>query len=414
MHIALVTHYFPPEVNAPAQRAYDHARAWIAAGHKVTIITAAPSHPYGRTYPGYHNQTHEELVDGIRVLRLRTWLGPNAGRFRRVANYLSFMAAAAGCGRRLGPVDLVISTSPHFFSGLAGHGLSRSRKAPWVLEIRDIWPDSIVAVGAARPSPLLTAIARLARWAYHASDRIISVSPGFSAHFSDYGVSPAKVTLAPNGIEVKPLASPTDPAAIPELAPLAGRFIVAYMGTFGMAHGLRTVLEAAELLKDDPRIGFLLAGSGAERDLLFAQRAERGLDNVVLLDQQPRARVAELWSAADASLVHLKDKPVFETVIPTKLLEGMAMGKPILLGVRGEARAIVEQAEGGVAFAPEDAASLAEAIVAMARDPAAARRLGENGRQYVLANFDRQRMAETYLEALVQTRRDFDARRRPG
>jgi glycosyltransferase involved in cell wall biosynthesis len=413
MHIALVTHYFPPEVNAPAQRAYDHALAWIAAGHKVTIITAAPSHPYGRTYPGYRNETHEEQVEGIRVLRLRTWHGPNAGRFRRVANYLSFMMAAAGCGRRLGPVDLVISTSPHFFSGLAGYGLSRARKAPWVLEIRDIWPDSIVAVGAAKPSPLLTAIARLARWAYHKSDRIVSVSPGFSEHFSNYGVPPAKVTLAANGVEVKPLAARTDPAAVPELAALAGRFIVAYMGTFGMAHGLQTVLDAAELLKDDPRIGFLLAGSGAERDLLFARQAERGLTNVVLLDQQPRARVAELWSAADASIVHLKDKPVFETVIPTKLLEGMAMAKPILLGVRGQAQAIVEAADAGVTFPPENAPALADAIVSMAQDPAGSRRLGENGRRYVLANFDRQRMAETYLEALVQTRRDFDAKRRP-
>ncbi|MCE3290371.1 MAG: putative UDP-alpha-N-acetylglucosamine 3-alpha-N-acetyl-L-fucosaminyltransferase, partial [Caulobacter sp.] len=352
-------------------------------------------------------------VEGIRVLRLRTWHGPNAGRFRRVANYLSFMMAAAGCGRRLGPVDLVISTSPHFFSGLAGYGLSRARKAPWVLEIRDIWPDSIVAVGAAKPSPLLTAIARLARWAYHKSDRIVSVSPGFSEHFSNYGVPPAKVTLAANGVEVKPLAARTDPAAVPELAALAGRFIVAYMGTFGMAHGLQTVLDAAELLKDDPRIGFLLAGSGAERDLLFARQAERGLTNVVLLDQQPRARVAELWSAADASIVHLKDKPVFETVIPTKLLEGMAMAKPILLGVRGQAQAIVEAADAGVTFPPENAPALADAIVSMAQDPAGSRRLGENGRRYVLANFDRQRMAETYLEALVQTRRDFDAKRRP-
>ena len=403
MHIVLLTHYFPPEVNAPAQRAYDHAKAWTAAGCKVTIVTAAPSHPYGRLYEGYRNETVEQTVDGLQVLRLRTLLAANAGMAKRSLNYLSYLIAATLHRGRLADADVVVSTSPQLFCGLAGYPVSRRARAPWVLEIRDIWPESIVAVGAARGGLLLGALARLAGWAYRTCDLLVSVSPGFARHFAENGVDASKILLAPNGVDVALTCPPAAPDEFPELRKLQGRFIAAYVGTFGLAHGLTTLLETANLLRDDPTIGFVLVGAGAEREKLAKAAAAMALPNLVLLDQQPRERIARLWSLVDASIVHLKDQPVFNTVIPTKLLEGMVMGKPVLLGVRGQARDIVEAADCGVAFTPEDPQACADAVRSLTSDRELAAQKGARGRRYVCEHFDRQAIALRYLEALERT-----------
>lgn len=401
MRIVLVTHYYPPEVNAPAQRAYDHARMWRDAGHEVTIVTAQPSHPYGRLYPGFRNRTQEKMEDGIRVVRLRTVLGPNSGRVRRTINYASFMVAVRLNAERCSGADVVISTSPQFFCGLAGAHLAARSSAPWILEIRDIWPDSIIAVGAARESMATRVVSWLVDWAYKRCDHIVSVSPGFSEHFNSRGVPPDKVTLIPNGILTDVTPQSACLSDFPQLKPIEGRFIGAYLGTLGLAHGTATLLDAAELLRADHHIGILLVGSGAERDDLLEQCRRKRLENVVILDQQPRDRVAQLFSFVSASIVHLKNQPVFRTVIPTKLLEAMAMGKPVLLGVEGVARQILDDSQAGVSFVPEDAKSLAEALRQMAADVPLADHCGRSGGAYVRRHFDRRAMAKRYLETMT-------------
>lgn len=400
MHIVLITHYFPPEVNAPAQRAYDHARAWVEAGHDVTIVTACPSHPYGDIYDGYENRTQEVTVDGIRVLRLKTTLGPNSGFAKRAINYASFLLATTLNRHRVGKADVVISTSPHFLSGLAGFPVSRLSAAKWVFEVRDIWPESIVAVGAARPGLVVKGLGLLADWAYRTCDRIVSVSPAFSDHFDQRGVPNNKVSVIPNGIatDLEPIDATWD--EFPQLARLQGRFVAAYIGTFGMAHSTMTIVEAADQLREQPEIGFLLVGSGAENEVLRRRVAELKLPNLIVLDQQPRSEVLKLWGLVDASIVHLKDQPTFRSVIPTKMLEGMAMGKPIIIGVPGQAQSIVEEAGGGIAFQPEDASDLARAVSELAADKQRACRLAEAGRTFVQKAFDRQKMAQLYLDTL--------------
>ena len=276
-------------------------------GHKVTVVTAAPSHPYGRVYDGYENQTREETIDGIRVLRLKTTLGANAGIAKRAINYASFLLAVTLNAGRIGKADVVVSTSPHFLSGLAGYPASRRAKAKWILEIRDIWPESIVAVGAAKPGFLVGALSALADWAYRTSDKIVSVSPAFSSHFNSRNIAGSKVAVIPNGVHTDIVPGASELSDFPDLAPLQGRFIAAYVGTFGMAHSAGTIVEAAALLKDDTRIGFLLVGSGAERDTLRARVETLQLPNLVMLDQQPRDVINRLWNIIDASIVHLRD-----------------------------------------------------------------------------------------------------------
>jgi glycosyltransferase involved in cell wall biosynthesis len=400
MRIVLVTHYYPPEVNAPAQRACDHARIWRDEGHEVTVVTAQPSHPYGRLYDGYDNRTEVSTTDGIRVVRLKTLLGANAGQVRRSLNYLSFMLAVQRNVARVGKADVVISTSPQFLCGLSGETIAKRTGAPWVLEVRDIWPESIVAVGASRPSAMTRSLTTLADRAYRRCDLIVSASPGFADHFGARGVPEDKVALVPNGSDTAAVPAPATFDDFPELAPIAGRFIAAYIGTFGMAHNLATLLEAAELLKDDPRIGILLVGSGAERDALVETCDDRKFGNVVILDQQPRERIRQLYSLCAANIVHLKKQEVFRTVIPTKLLEAMAMGKPVLLGVQGIARQILETAEAGLTFEPENADELAGAIRELAENPARATRLGMAGARFARKEYDREVMARRYLDRL--------------
>lgn len=411
MKIHLVTHYYPPEVNAPAQRASDHARYWARAGHDVSIVTAQPSHPYGKLYEGHANRTEVSWQESVRVVRLKTILGANSGKVRRSLNYASFLHAVRSNLRLIGPCDVVISTSPQFFCGLSGKSVANAARAPWVLEIRDIWPDSIVAVGAAKASLATNVLSALADRAYRQCDRIVSVSPGFAAHFEERGVAPQKISLIPNGVKIETTPMAATLQDFPELAPIAGRFIAAYIGTFGMAHSVKTLLQAAALLKTDPHIGLLLVGSGAERDNLISYQNEHKLSNVVILDQQTRDRVAKLFALSSASIIHLKKQDVFKAVIPTKLLEGMAMGQPILNGVDGVARNIVERAGSGITFEPENPEALAEALRRLAADQGAARAFGEAGRLFVQKEFDREAMANRYLEVLSETIQRF--RRRP-
>lgn len=400
MHIALITHYYPPEVNAPAQRAIDHAEAWIDSGHSVTIITAIPSHPYGIAYDGYENKTTEYLENGIRILRLKTLLGANSGKFNRIKNYISFLMAVALNIRRIGPIDCVISTSPQFFCGLAGTMVKRKYKVPWILEIRDVWPDSIVAVGAAKPSLLTNFIGAVAKWAYYNADHIVSVSPGFTKHFQAYGVPEEKITLIPNGITTSLVATDCSLEHFPELHKFEGRTIAAFIGTLGMAHGLETIVEAAKLLQHNNSIGLLLVGSGAQSEQINNSINESNLSNIIVLEQQPRDRILKLWSMVSISIVHLRKNDVFKSVIPTKLLEAMAMSTPVVLGVEGTAADILSQAEGGLCIEPENSEQLANAIEKLSLDRSLATKMAVSGRRHVVDHFDRTQMANKYIQLL--------------
>lgn len=400
MRIVLITHYYPPEVNAPALRAHDHAHLWSEAGHDVTIVTAQPSHPYGKLYESYRNDTSVQIDRKVRVLRLKTILGANAGFVKRLTNYLSFMVAVWAGARKIPQADVVISTSPQIFCGIAGKYVASVMKCAWILEIRDVWPDSIVAVGASRPGIATRVLSRLVKYAYKRADHIVSVSPGFADHFNQQNVPPDKINVIPNGISADTTPITCKREEFPDLVPLAGKKIISYFGTLGMAHGLSTILSAAELLKDNQNVGFLIAGSGAERDRLARELVDRKLDNVVILGQQDQQAIHKLFYLSYANLVHLKNQNVFESVIPTKLLEGMAMGKPMLLGVKGVAKSILDDAEAGISFEPENAQAMANAISEILEDPQMAERLGRAGRVYIQRNFRREKMAENYLDLL--------------
>lgn len=402
MRILFLSHYFPPEVNAPASRTYEHCRAWVAHGHEVAVLTCVPNHPAGRIYEGYRNGfLQRDVRSGIRVYRMWTFLAPNKGFLRRTINYSVYLLMATVLAPFLPRTDIVVSTSPQFFCGLAGYLVSRLKRVPWVLEIRDIWPESIVAVGAMKKSVWIRCLEWLESFAYRKADHIVSVTNSFCSHIEARGGHPQKISVIKNGVDLAFFAPSQSASDVAEELGLSRKFVVSYVGTHGVSHGLETVLEAARLLRGQPEIVFLLVGDGARREALLRQRDEMQLTNVIMLGQQSKVRMPAIWAATAVSLVLLRDQPLFRSVIPSKIVESLAMMKPVILGVRGESQALIEQSGAGLCIAPENAAELAGAVRELWADPQRRLAMGQAGREWVEQNADRSRLAERYEDLLA-------------
>lgn len=404
MHILFLTHYFPPEVNAPASRTYENAKRWIKGGHRVTVITCAPNHPRGIVYPGYRNRLRQwDEKDGIRILRVLTYLSPNEGFLKRTCNYLSYMLSATALSPLVRDVDVVISTSPQFFCGMAGLWVSLLKRRPWVLEIRDLWPESIIAVGAIKHRSIIRLLEGLENLLYFRADHIVSVTRSFKQHIISRGVEPECISVLTNGADFEQFRPMAKRNGVREALGLKDKFVASYIGTHGMAHGLDTVLKAAEILRGKDQIVFLLIGDGAERERLLRQKESLHLQNVLMLPQQPKEKIPEFLAASDASMVLLKRNDLFKTVIPSKIFEAMAMERPIILGVEGESRAIVEQGGCGVWIEPENYNELAQTVLALSEEPDRVEKLGLNGRRFVEAHYSRDVLAERYLRLVEKT-----------
>lgn len=402
MRILFLSHYFPPEVNAPASRTYEHCRQWVKDGHEVTVVTCVPNHPQGTVYEGYRNKLIQwENQDGISVVRLWTYVTANEGFLKRTVNYISFMVAAILSVPFLPGYDITLSTSPQFFNGLAGYVVSRLKRTPWILEIRDLWPDSIVAVGAITNRTIIGLLEALELFAYRRADHIVVVTDSFKTTIQAKGIGKQKITVIKNGVDSSLYSRPTDnPASLAAQIGVEGKFVASYMGTHGMAHHLETVLEAAYALREWRDIVFLLVGSGAERDRLLSMKDSMHLSNVVMLDQQPKTAMPHFWSLSNVSLILLKKSELFKTVIPSKIFESMAMERPIILGVEGESRELLRCAEAGVSIEPENAKELADQVLNLYQNPRRCQELGSNGRKYVLENFDRLVLAKRFADLM--------------
>ena len=406
MKILFLTDNFPPESNAPASRTHEHALRWVAAGHSVTVITTAPNFPDGKVFAGYRNRAYQvEQIDGIRVVRVWSYLAANAGFAKRTLDYLSFMASGAIAALREPRPDVIVTTSPQFFCAVAGWIVSGLRRIPWVFELRDLWPESIAAVGAMKPGRLLRALERLELRMYRDADRVVSLTHAFRANLVGRGIDPAKIVVIPNGVDperFRPM--PKDPGLL-EALDLAGKFVVGYLGTHGMAHALERVVDAAELLRAREDIVFVFAGSGARRDAIEALVAQRGLANVRMLAAQPKSAMPKLWSIQDLALIPLRDDPLFGTVLPSKMFEAMGMGIPILMSLpEGEATRLLRDTGAGVTVPPEDSAAMASAIVALADDRARHLALAVSART-AAGRFTRARLAHAMLDELTSVAR---------
>jgi colanic acid biosynthesis glycosyl transferase WcaI len=403
MRLLYVSQYFPPEMGAPSARVSQFSRCWREAGHDARVLTGFPNHPGGQLYPGYRGRWWRGFVreehQGVPVYR--TWLYPaaNRGVVRRSLNYASFCASASLAGTLLDfEPEVVIGTSPQLLCALAASFIARRRRARFVLEVRDLWPESLAAVKACAPdSALYRSLDRVAGRLYREAWKIVLVSDEFRRTLEARGLDPARLAVVKNGVDTEKFRPDVAPAGRPEWD---GKFVVSYIGTLGMAHSVTTILQAAEILRSRRDVHFVVIGNGAERENLRRERQERGLENVTILDQQPWDAIPAFLARSDASIVHLARSPLFETVLPSKMFEIMAAGRPLLLGVRGEAARLVSDAGAGLLCEPESPAELAQAVTRLADDPALCRRLGASGRDYALRHCSYRARAAEYLDLL--------------
>jgi glycosyltransferase involved in cell wall biosynthesis len=407
MKIQYLSQYFPPEMGAPAARVSELSRLWAKAGHDVTVLTGFPHYPTGVVPEEYRAKLRSlimrENVDGVRVER--TWLVPlpNTKTWERIVNYASFTMSAAIRGSFLDSPDVVIATSPQLLECLAGLWIAILKGVPFVFEVRDLWPESLTLDADSflnrRVRGVLTGISKLL---YRRARHIVVVTPAFKKHLIEqYNVASEKISIVMNGVDpdiFTPDGS-TDDAI--EQFQLADKFVVSFIGVLGNAHGLSTVVHAAARLQETrPDVLMLLVGEGADKSNVQALAARMGVTNLRIIGQQPRHQIPALIRASCACMVLLKKSDVFKTVIPTKMLEFMACGRPVILGVEGQAREIVENAQCGICVCPEDSASLAGAIEELHGDAELRKRLGENGRKYVMSHLSREQTARDYIELL--------------
>lgn len=403
MRITFLCQYFPPEMGAPAARTFEHARHWVALGHEVTVVTGFPNHPTGIIRPEYRGLfTRQEMIEGIEVRRTWVYCAPNRGFLKRVLNFLSFFFSSLVLGGLLTRRPaVVIGTSPQFFCAVAAWLLSRWKRVPFVFEVRDIWPQSAVELGALRNRFVIRGLERLERHLYHAATLIVVVAESTVDYLRERGIPAEKIALIPNGIDLQFLEKTSrTPENLRAEYGWEGKFLVSYIGTHGMSHALEKVLEAAQQLANEPEIHFLFIGEGAEKPRLLEIARQLGLSNVTFLPEQPREALPDFYRASDLGLVPLRRLPIFTKVLPSKLFELMGTGCPIICSVEGEAAQLVERSGAGICIEPENGAALAGAILRLRENPARRQQMSAAGQEFVQRDYARSSLARKYLEAL--------------
>jgi glycosyltransferase involved in cell wall biosynthesis len=402
MKILFLTDNFPPEVNAPATRTLEHCREWVKAGHDVTVITCHPNYPIGKVYDGYRNcWKKKEVVEGIKVIRVWTYITSNKGFFKRILDYISFSFTSFFAGLFL-KCDVIVATSPQFFTALSGRTLHFFKRKPWIMEVRDLWPDSIKSVGAMKEGMVLRYFSKEEKWCYKSANRIVVVTDTFKKVISEKGIPAEKISVVKNGANLELFKPRGKSPELVEKYGLDGKVVLGYVGTIGMAHKLDFLIDCVKGL---PGCKLMILGAGAEKEALVEKVANEKIDNVFFVDPVSKDKVADYVALQDLALVNLRRDPLFTTVIPSKIFETSAMHIPIMLGVDGEARSLVEKYGAGLFYEPEDKKDFLAKLNRLISDRELYATCQE-GCDRLAKDFDRKRLAQDMLEAIESVVKD--------
>lgn len=394
MKILFITDNFPPEVNAPATRTYEHALEWVKQGVEVTIITCVPNFPHGKVYAGYKNKLYQkENIDGIEVIRVWSYITANSGFAKRVLDYVSFAFSAFWAGL-FQKCDVIVATSPQFFTTWTGWALSKVRRKPWIFELRDLWPESIKTVGAMKQGRIIDTLEKIELGLYRDADKVVAVTDAFKANLIGRGIDADKIDVVTNGSNVELFYPRDKDAELLERLGLKDKFVVGYIGTHGMAHSLDFIVRSLSQIEDGS-IHFLFIGDGAMKKSVVRLAGELNLTNATFLSPVSKDEVPRYLSICDVSLAPLKKEDNFKTVIPSKIFEASAMRKPTLLGVEGQAQEIIEKYHAGLCFEPENEKDFLEKLETL-RDESVYWKL-QDGCSVLAEDFDRKRLAERML-----------------
>jgi glycosyltransferase involved in cell wall biosynthesis len=402
MKVAFICHYFHPEIGAPAARIYEMAREWTKNGHQVKVITCFPNHPTGIIPQEYRGRFFlKENIEGIEVYRNYVFATPNKGFVKKIIGHLSFMLSSVFLSLpRLGKIDVLVVSSPTLFSVISAFIFSIFKRVPFVFEVRDLWPAIFVELGVLTNRFIIEALEHLEMFLYARSKKIVVVTKAFKDNLIKRGVATDKISVITNGADTQLFYPGRDGDDLRTELGLGNKFVVLYIGAHGISHSLHVILEAASKLRDEKQIHFLFVGEGAEKERLIKIKEATKLDNVSFLEGQPKERVPFFYAASDVCLVPLRNVPLFQGFIPSKMFEIMASGKPIIASLAGEPAEILRQSGGAVVIPPEDVDSLTEAIVQLRDEPERIRSMGEAGFRYVSEYYTRSMLARRYEDIL--------------
>ena len=383
MRILFLQQWFEPE---PTFKGMAFAKQLVKQGHEVEVLTGFPNYPEGKLYPGYSLRwRRRETVDGISIIRVPLSPNHDSSPGRRVLNYVSFAVAAAILGPFLvKKADVVYAYHPPGTVGLPAMALKILRRMPFVLDINDLWPDSLPATGMLTNRTLLHCVGLWCKLMYRSADRIVIGSPGMKNLLRERGVPEDKVSLIHNWVDEDKVALAEQDRSDGREPQMEGHFNIVFAGNMGPAQSLDAVLEAASLVGGSvPTAQFVFIGGGIDVERLRRKAEEMRLGNVLFLPRRPMSQIGSVLSAASILIVHLRDDPLFEVTLPSKTQAYLAAGRPILMAVRGDAAQLLETAGGGISCMPEDAESIANAVERLAEMSEAERdAMGKRGAEY--------------------------------
>ena len=398
MKLLFLSDNFPPESNAPASRTYEHCKEWVKEGVEVTVITCNPNFPYGKVYEGYKNKFYQsEVIDGIKVIRIWSYMTENKGALKRIADYVSYAFSAVIAGLFI-KTDLIVATSPQLFTALGGCILATIRRKPWIFELRDLWPEGIKDTGAIKNKKILDFLVKMELCLYRNSDFVITVTNGLKENLVSRGIKASKIDIVTNGANLD-LFQPVDKNKnILQTLGLENKFVFGYIGTHGLAHGLEFIVTSIKEIKDE-RIHFLFIGTGAKKAEVVALAKKLQLKNVTFLDPVSKNEVVDYISVIDVALIPLTKTDIHASLIPSKIFESAAMLKPIFLGVEGEAADIVNRYHAGLVFEPENKKEFLEGVENISSDAVLYKEL-QKGCSELSKAFDRKYLASKMLKIL--------------
>lgn len=396
MHVLLIHQVFNSPDQAGGTRHYELGHHLVQRGHNFTVVASDVTYLSGeRSVVGCRLLTEQD-ADGVRVIRAYTYPSLHRSFFWRVVSFVSFMFTSMLAGLWAGPVDIVMGTSPPIFQAVSAWLVARLRRRPFLLEIRDLWPEFAIGLGVLTNPALIALSRRLERFLYAQASHILVNSPAYRDYLAEMGVRPQKITLVANGVD------PTmfDPSAKGEQLRaelgLQEKFIITYAGALGLANDIETIMRAADRLRAHEHIHFLLVGGGKEQERLEKVASQLQLPNLTFVASRPKSEMSQVLAASNACVATLQDIPMFRTTYPNKVFDYMAAGRPTILAIDGVIREVVEGSGGGIFVPPGDDSALAAAALTLSKDEATASAMGRAARDHVVRFFSRKKQAEEF------------------
>lgn len=404
MKILFLTQYCPPEVGAPQNRIFEFAKQLKKFGHEVTILTAMPNYPRGEIFEEYRGKKIvKETIDGIDIVRTGIYATKSKDFVKRLRNYLSFTWSSVFSGaKHIEEQDVIITESPPLFLGWSGYVLSKMKRAKFVFNVSDLWPESAVKLGVLHNKAMIKASTWLEEFCYRKAAAVTGQTKGIVDNIVSRGFDKNKVHIITNGVDTEFFKKENKSEEFRESIGIEDKFAVVYAGIHGIAQGLEVLVDAAEIIKEEKEIQIVFIGEGPEKPMLMNRVKEKKLENVTFLPMQHKKDMPKIIASMDATVVPLKKLDIFKGALPSKMFENLASEIPIVLAVEGEAENLINSAKAGIVVEPENSKEIAEAILRLYKDKELREKLGENGREYAIRNFSREAIARKLENILLE------------